>query len=228
MNDSHLEAELPGTLLHKHAASTGIVARALLLAAFALLLGVCASAFAQDAIVRDLPPGLHVPAAAQPGPGFDVDKATEAYLGLLTPQQRALSDAYFEGGYWLILWNALYGIGVMLLLLRSGASVRFRDLAERITRRRFLSTLAYGLMFIVAGFVLTLPLDIYQQFVREHQYDLSNLTFGGWLREDLIMLGVTVVIGAPVIALAYAGLRRAGTRWWIWGTGFVLVFTVFI
>ncbi len=32
-----------------------------------------------------------------PGPGFDTDRATEAWLAILSPEQRAMSDAYFEG-----------------------------------------------------------------------------------------------------------------------------------
>src|SRR5437868_5494379 len=95
---------------------------------------------------RDFPPGLHVPAAAEPGPDFDVDRATEAWLALLTPEQRALSDAYFEGKYWLILWSTLYGIAMMALLLGAGASQKLRDVAERVSRRPFISTLVFGVM----------------------------------------------------------------------------------
>ncbi len=41
---------------------------------------------AQAPMDRDFPPGLQLPAAAQPGPGFDVDRATEAWLALLSPE----------------------------------------------------------------------------------------------------------------------------------------------
>ena len=63
-------------------------------------------------------------AAAAPAGGFDVDAATRAYLNLLQGPARAQSDAYFEGGYWLILWDALWAIGVYLLLLATGLSAR--------------------------------------------------------------------------------------------------------
>ena len=83
---------------------------------FAMLCAlVSASLWAADAKERELPPGLEVPAAARPGPDFDADRATEAYLGLLTAEQKAQSDAYFEGGYWLRLWGWLYGLGSCLL-----------------------------------------------------------------------------------------------------------------
>ncbi len=44
------------------------------------------------------------------GAAFNVEAATQAYLDRLDPQQRADSDAYFEGGYWLDLWQWLYGL----------------------------------------------------------------------------------------------------------------------
>jgi STE24 endopeptidase len=184
------------------------------------------SALAEAPIVRELAPGLQIPAQAQPGPGFDVERATEAWLNLLSPEQRALSDTYFEGGYWLNLWRLLYWLGMMAILLYSGASRRMRDFAERLTRGPRLGVAIYGAAFIAAVFVLELPLAIYADFVREHAYGLSNLSFAGWLRERLIGLAVNLVIGCVVLSMLYAGIRRAGARWWVWATGFTFVFTI--
>jgi STE24 endopeptidase len=196
--------------------------------ALALLALVCIGADAQTPIVRDLPPGLHVPAGAAPGPGFDVERATEAWLAILSPEQRALSDAYFEGGYWLQLWGTLYTVAVMALLLLSGASRRLADLAGRITRRPRISVAIYGAGFVVLAWLLSLPLTIYTDYYREHQYGLSTQAFGPWLGEQFIGLGVSVVIFAIVISGVYAGIRRAGARWWIWATGMAFVFTLLI
>src|SRR5688500_9039256 len=66
------------------------------------------------------------PAAAAP---FDPRAATRAYLDRVPPDQKARSDAYFEGGYWLQLWGFLYGLAVALLLLSTGLSRRLRDFA---------------------------------------------------------------------------------------------------
>lgn len=190
---------------------------------------VCASfAAAAETIVRDLPPGLHVPGGAQPGPAFDAERATEAWLGLLSPQQRALSDAYFEGRYWIKFWSLLYGLGVMAILLWAGWSRRMRDFSERMSRRPWLSVAIYGALFIGVTFLLELPLSIYGGFLREHQYGLSNLTFPNWLREALLGLAVTLVIGPVLLSIFYAGVRRAGPRWWVWATGFAFGFTLLL
>ena len=114
---------------------------------------------------------------AHAAPGFDVDTATRAYLDLLQGPARAKSDAYFEGGYWLPLWNTLVASLIYLALLFTGASQRLRTWAERKTRKRWLVPGIYALPFVVLTALLTLPWSIYEDFVREKQYGLMNQTF---------------------------------------------------
>lgn len=174
---------------------------------------------------RDFPPGLQIPDAARPGPGFDVERATQAYVDLLTPEQRAKSDDYFEGGYWLQLWGLLYGFAVAAILLGSGLSRRMRDIAERRSRRPWVQAFLYGLQWVFVAFLLGLPLVIYQGFVREHQYGLATQDFGAWFGDQLKGLALTLVIVPPILAALYAAVRRMGARWWI-GAGagaFVLI-----
>lgn len=177
---------------------------------------------------RDFPPGLQIPDAARPGPGFDVERATQAYIDLLTPEQRAKSDAYFEGGYWLQLWGLLYGFAVAAVLLGSGLSRRMRDFAERRSRRPWLQVLLYGLQWVLVAFLLGLPLAVYQGFLREHQYGLATQDFGGWFGDQLKGLLVTLVLVPPVLAALYAAVRRMGARWWIGAGGGAFVLILFM
>jgi len=167
-----------------------------------------------------------VPPEAQAQP-LDVEKATRAYLALLSGPERARSDAYFEGGYWLSLWGFLYGLGLQLLLLATGLSSRMRALAERITGWRWLQPALYWLQYLVAATVIGFPLDVYQGFFREHQYGLSNLSFGGWLGEQGKGFLVGAVLGALGLMALYAVLRRATRTWWIWGAAVGVAFATF-
>lgn len=185
-------------------------------------------AHAEGTLVRDLPAGLQIPDAARPGPGFDVDRATESYINLLSPAQREKSDAYFEGGYWLQLWGFVYGLGVSALLLASGWSRRMRETAQRISHRPWLHTAIYAAFWVVAGAVLSLPLSLYADFYREHQYGLATQTLAAWLGDQLKGLGVGLVIAPVVIAGVYAAVRRTGERWWLVAGGLSFVFTLFI
>ena len=111
---------------------------------------------------------------AQRGPAFDVGAAVERYLAKMPAAERARSDAYFEGGYWLLLWDFLSTVLVMWLLLRFRWSARMRNFAERVTRFRPLQTALYWIQFIVVVSVLTSPLGIYEGYFREHKYGLLN------------------------------------------------------
>lgn len=198
------------------------------LLALSIVLALLALRASAAPVAADFPPGLHVPAEAQPGPGFDVDKATAAYVAMLTPEQRGRSDAYFEGGYWLQLWDWLYGVAVAGVVLFSGLSRRMRSFAERVSPRPWLHTLIYALLWIAVGFVLTLPFAIYGGFFREHEYGLSEQPFGSWFGDRLKGLAVGLVLNSILIVAVYAALRRAGPRWWIWATGIAFVFNLFV
>ncbi len=168
--------------------------------------------------------------AARSGPAFDVEAATQRYLNTLTPAQQAKSDAYFEGGYWLQLWDVLYALGVAAVFLGLGLGRRVQALAERLPRP-WLRRLAYIALYLLLAWALSFPLSVYEGYVREQQYGLSNQTFGEWLLDALKGLGLSVVFGSLVLLAIYAALRRTGRRGWLWATAIVvaaLVVQVFV
>ena len=166
-------------------------------------------------------------AAPQAQP-FDVNPAVNAYLAKMPPAQRARSDAYFEGGYWLILWDFLLTIFIMGLLLRFRWSARMRNLAERITRFRPLQTALYWIQFVMVASLLNFPLTVYESYFREHKYGLLNQTFGPWMRDQLVGLAVGVILGAILIVPLFGLVRRLGTSWWVWGATLALLFLALV
>jgi len=181
-----------------------------------------------SAAPADLLPPSPPPAAASGASGsIDPAAATRAYLDLLPAEQRAKSNAYFEGGYWLILWNFLWSAAIFVLLLQTGISARMRDLAERATRVRAGQAVLYWVQLALVLEVLGLPLAIYRDYLREHQYGLSNLTFAGWVGEEMKALLVSIVFGGLAAAALYAVVRRLTRTWWIWGAVVSLVLAAF-
>jgi STE24 endopeptidase len=164
------------------------------------------------------------PAAVAP---TDAMAATRAYLDTLSPQARAGSDAYFEGGYWLILWNFVVGSAISLILLFSGASAKMRDYASRISRRRPLQAAVYWVQYLLVTALLGFPLAMYQGYYREHDYGLSNMTFGAWLGDEGKGLVVGIILGGIGMMILYFILARAKRTWWAWGTAAAVVFATF-
>jgi STE24 endopeptidase len=166
--------------------------------------------------------------ASGSGPAFDVNAAVEAYLAKMSPAQRARSNAYFEGGYWLSVWDFLTGVLVMWILLTFGWSADMRNLSERITRLRPLQTALYWIQFIVVSSVLTFPLTVYEGYFREHKYGLLNQTFGPWMKDQIVGLAVSVVLGAILVVPLFGVVRRLGRNWWVAGAGLMIAFLAFV
>jgi STE24 endopeptidase len=188
-----------------------------LLLPFLVLFAGLGSAHAQPAIQPTVDI-TQVPAAAQPSAQFNADAATEAYMAMIPPAATARSDAYFEGGYWLILWDFLYSSAVCLLLLNLRWSARMRNLAERISRYKQVQTFIYWLQFALVTYVLGFPLEVYEGFAREHKYGLATQTFGPWMGDEGKALLINMVLGGFAAVLLFAIVRRLKKTWWIWGS----------
>jgi len=167
-----------------------------------------------------------IPAAAQPSPHFNVDDATEAYMTMMPPAAIARSNAYFEGGDWLILWDFLYASAVCLIVLNTRWSAALRDRAQRITRFRWLQDALYWMQYLLLTTLLGFPLEYYENIVREHKYGLATQTFGPWMGDEAKSLAIGLVFGAIAVLILMAIVRKCRQTWWIWGTVSTIVLIV--
>ena len=155
----------------------------------------------------------------------DPAAATQEWLDSVPQDKREKSDAYFEGGYWLILWNYLVAAAISILLLSSRISARLRDFSERSTTSKTLQVACYTVPYLLLVYVLSFPLNAYEHFLREHQYGFATQSFPAWFREQLIGLGITLIGGTIFFIVLYAVFRRATKTWWIWGTAVAVIFS---
>jgi STE24 endopeptidase len=171
-----------------------------------------------------MPSVLRVPPEAQPSSHFDAETATDAYLAQIPADATARSNAYFEGGYWLILWDFLTGAIIYILLLRFRWSAAMRGLAERITRLRPLQTFLYWAEFSIVTFILGFPLGVYEGFLRERKYGLATQTFIPWMSDQMKGLLIGLILGGVVAVALFGIVRRLPRTWWIWGAIVTMLF----
>lgn len=159
-------------------------------------------------------------------PGTDPATATRAWLDTVPADKRARSDAYFEGGYWLILWNFLLSAAISIFLLASRISARLRDFAERRTRFKALQVVLYAIPFLLLIYILGFPLHVYEHFFREHAYGMATQNFGQWFGEQMKFIVVNLIVTSLLLIGLYAVFRRAPRTWWVWGTMVAIIFTI--
>jgi STE24 endopeptidase len=154
---------------------------------------------------------------------FNPDSAAQKYLNTQTPQERKSSDAYFEGGYWFLLWNLISDIFAAIIILSFGISEWIKKIAQKAGNIN-IQNLIYIALYFVSFYILCFPLNVYENFHREHQYNLSNMSFGGWFGEEMKNLGLLIIFGSLLIMLIYLIIRKVKRKWWIWGSLVSIVF----
>ena len=206
----------------------------LIITFFALIL------FAAPAVAQDQNTGLppraaptaHIQVQQLPvvdaTPKFDPQRATAAYLGRVSGAARTRSDAYFEGGYWLTLADLLWTLAVSGALLWLGISSAIRDWAVDRTRNRTYQSVIYVVAYVIIAAAAQFPLTVYESYLREHTYGLSNQNFTAWLGDYGIGLALTLAATLVLVPLLYFAIRRARENWWLWGAGIAIAFQILV
>jgi len=154
---------------------------------------------------------------------FDAAAATGAYLATVSPAAHARAQAYTQGGHWLLLWGTVVGVGGAWLVLRSGVLARLSAGLQRSRPRPWLTAFLVFLVYSLMESAIGLPWNIYANWWRETQYDLTSQAFGGWFSEQVLNLAISTVLFGIIMSLLYGLIRRLPRTWWIWGGGLSMV-----
>jgi len=115
-----------------------------------------------------------------------------------------------------------------LAWLAFGWALALRVALTRLTPNEWLLVPAFSALFFLSFQLLELPLAYYSGFVLPHRYDQSNQNLRGWIKDQLVSLALTAIIGVPVLEVMYWLLRATGPAWWLWAGGGYVVFIVLI
>ena len=126
----------------------------------------------------------------------------------------------------LFVVETVYTLALLVAFLLTDASDFLADAVEAISPNPWIHTALYAVVVVVATKLLFLPLNFYGGFVLEHQFDLSNESFGGWLLDELKSLGLNLVLGVIALDVIYFLLRRVADWWWVGAGLFFLMFGV--
>jgi STE24 endopeptidase len=116
-------------------------------------------------------------------------------------------------------------VAVLLYLIKSGSSIRIRQVAETISTSRWILTAAYTFILIALFKLVDLPFSFYSSYKLEHRFGLSRQTLPSWIKDELKSFALGAVLGIATVEFIYALLRNDPKHWWI-STG--IAFIVFV
>ena len=169
---------------------------------------------------------LNVLQTADTAPTRPAPQSVSEEAPVTVPPPTPAALRYYASGNRLWVLDQVVSIALLALLLFSGVSARLRTVARRIGRNWFFTIVVYFALFTIVTFVITLPLTYYEEFVRQHDYGLSNQTLQKWWTDSLTALAVTCVAGGLFIWVPYLLLRRSPRRWWLYTAAAAIPFIV--
>jgi Zn-dependent protease with chaperone function len=177
---------------------------------------------APDALAASGPSGLPAELAT---PGVEAPGGSEA---VPVPEPDAKALAYYRSGN--VLWavGELFGLAFPLVLLVTGFSARIRSRAERISKHWLGTVAVYAVFYRALDWLVARPLGFYGGYVRPHAYGLSTQTFGKWLRDASLDLGVSSLVGVVLAVGLYAWIRKSPRRWWLGATACLIPFLLLV
>ena len=148
----------------------------------------------------------------------------------LSPEKRAKAIAYARSRYALHFASFGWSVLVLVALIAWRLGPRFRDRAERVTRRRFGQAAIFVPLVLVTQALLELPPALYGHRLAL-RYEQSVQGWGSWFGDWAKSLAVGLVVAIPLVWLLYALLRKSPRRWWLWfwlALLPILVFLIFV
>ena len=176
---------------------------------------VCSAAFlaglfpqvlaAQNATTQEAPAPVAVAAQAP-------SSSVQAYT--LPPDKLAKAIAISRIRNILNIAGSVWGIVFVWLLLATRAWAGLERWAQEISGRRWIQGVVFFATYLIIGALADLPLD----WIGEHyerRFGISVQGWGSWLGDVGKTLGLTILIGAPILLLFNWIVRRWPRRYWL-------------
>jgi len=108
----------------------------------------------------------------------------------------------------------LWGLAVLWLLLATRAAAGMDAWAVRVARRRWVQGLVFFAALVLVTGLAAVPLDAIGE-AASRAFGISVQSWAGWLGDEAKGLGLSLAIGAPVLMLFHAMVRRWTRRYWL-------------
>ncbi len=144
----------------------------------------------------------------------------------LPPDKLAKAHALYTIRTSLHFIETIYGIILLLLVLRFRLGSKFRDVAERVTRLRFVQAFVFVALLTLFLDILSLPFSIYGHSL-SLEYGLSVQRWASWFWDWTKGELIGIVVGSLLVWLLYILIRRSPGRWWFYAWVAILPIMVF-
>ena len=153
----------------------------------------------------------------------------EAFADRITLAQHQKAANYSLARLGVERWDLLLGMLVLLGWTIGGGLNTLDTAINSLGLGSLWAGVALILVTVLIGGLIELPLSIWQTFGIEARYGFNRNTPAGFIKDKLLGVILTLLLGVPLIAIILWLMSGAGDLWWLWAwlvwMGFSLLLT---
>jgi Zn-dependent protease with chaperone function len=165
------------------------------------------------------PPSAHAPTPAAPVPPSGAasqptdERKVTAYT--LPPDRDEKARRLARLANIFVPVTLVYDLLVLVVVLRLKAAPQYRNIAERVSSRRFVQGLIFTPLLFFTIDVVSLPTEVFRNHVRRN-YGLSVQSwaswFGDWAKGEFLSILLITILAW----ILYSIIRKSPLRWWFY------------
>lgn len=151
-----------------------------------------------------------------------------AFSDRITLAQHQKAASYSLAQLGVERWDLILS-AVVLLAWTLGGGI---DLLDQAIATFGIGTLWQGVALLLGVVLISglidLPLSLYRTFVIEQRFGFNRSTLGGFVKDRLLGMLLTLMLGVPLLAVILTLMDSAGSYWWLWAWLVWMAFSLFI
>ncbi len=156
------------------------------------------------------------------------DKIPELFQNVFSFEEYQKSIEYTQTKlrfHW--IQQAFSVVVIWLMILGQFFGWMDRFVANYLPEGTLIHQIAYPLAIAVVFYLLSLPFNIYFQFVIEERFGFNKTTAKTYITDQIKTILISLALGIPLLAILFKLVESLGSYWWIAGWGVVLLFQLF-
>ena len=121
-----------------------------------------------------------------------------------------------------------FNAAVLLILTFGGVLQGLYDLSTSFSNHELVHGLVFFALLSLILSIIDIPFDLYRTFVIEEKFGFNKMTKGLFIKDFVVGLVVSAVLGLPFLAVLLWLMEAAGQYWWLYAWIAGVAFWLFV
>ena len=152
-------------------------------------------------------------------------KIPERFINVVTDEEYKKSINYNIERIRFSILTSVFGVGVLLFFTIGGMLNSLTVFVQGVTSSNIVGAILLGLLLIVIGEIIEIPLAVYSTFYIEEKYGFNKTTTKVFVTDLFKNLLIQSIFSSILYAIVISIIENLGNNWWIFAFVACLLYT---